>query len=184
MSPFTNTLLQWLPDEPSDAGFCGYLAEPSSQGLKAATCINEVNGSVCERAGNVGSDFTALGIKESLELGGTFKSHLVQLPCNKQGHAQLDRCSKPCPAWPWVYLGMGHPPPLCATCSIAHHPYCKRLFPYLQPKYTLFKSETVSPCSVTIDSARRVCPLLSCSSPLYTEMLVSGHLAAFSSPHS
>jgi len=52
MSPFTNTLLQWLPDEPSDAGFCGYLAEPFLQGLKAATCINEVNGSVCERPGN------------------------------------------------------------------------------------------------------------------------------------
>lgn len=52
MSPFTNTLLQWLPEEPSDAGFCGYLAEPSQQGLKAATCINEVNGSVCERPGD------------------------------------------------------------------------------------------------------------------------------------
>ncbi|OPJ89137.1 hypothetical protein AV530_017561 [Patagioenas fasciata monilis] len=52
MSPFTNTLLQWLPDEPSDAGFCGYLAEPSQQGLKAATCINEVNGSICERPGD------------------------------------------------------------------------------------------------------------------------------------
>uniref|UniRef100_A0A8C0ZD99 Attractin n=1 Tax=Cyanistes caeruleus TaxID=156563 RepID=A0A8C0ZD99_CYACU len=52
MSPFTNTLLQWLPSEPSDAGFCGYLAEPSQQGLKAATCINEVNGSVCERPAN------------------------------------------------------------------------------------------------------------------------------------
>uniref|UniRef100_A0A8D2MIU0 Attractin n=1 Tax=Zonotrichia albicollis TaxID=44394 RepID=A0A8D2MIU0_ZONAL len=51
MSPFTNTLVQWLPSEPSDAGFCGYLAEPSQQGLKAATCINEVNGSVCERPG-------------------------------------------------------------------------------------------------------------------------------------
>lgn len=52
MSPFTNTLVQWLPNEPSDAGFCGYLAEPSQQGLKAATCINEVNGTVCERPGN------------------------------------------------------------------------------------------------------------------------------------
>ncbi|XP_064275267.1 attractin isoform X2 [Passer domesticus] len=52
MSPFTNTLIQWLPDEPSDAGFCGYLAEPSQQGLKAATCINEVNGTVCERPAN------------------------------------------------------------------------------------------------------------------------------------
>jgi len=28
-------------------------------------------------------------IIEPLELEGTFKGHLVQLPCNKQGHAQL-----------------------------------------------------------------------------------------------
>ncbi|NWZ17464.1 ATRN protein, partial [Agelaius phoeniceus] len=59
MSPFTNTLVQWLPSEPSDAGFCGYLAEPSQQGLKAATCINEVNGSVCERPGNSSSNHSA-----------------------------------------------------------------------------------------------------------------------------
>uniref|UniRef100_A0A8B9G002 Attractin n=1 Tax=Amazona collaria TaxID=241587 RepID=A0A8B9G002_9PSIT len=45
-------LLKWLPSEPSDAGFCGYLAELSNEGLKAATCINEVNGSVCERPAN------------------------------------------------------------------------------------------------------------------------------------
>ncbi|MEQ2205606.1 hypothetical protein XENOCAPTIV_005321 [Xenoophorus captivus] len=49
MSPFTNTTLQWLPGEPSDAGFCGYLAEPASSGLKAQSCINPVNGSLCER---------------------------------------------------------------------------------------------------------------------------------------
>ncbi|KAK7904410.1 hypothetical protein WMY93_017017 [Mugilogobius chulae] len=52
MSPFTNTSLQWLPGEPSDAGFCGYLAEPASSGLKAQTCINPVNGSLCERPAN------------------------------------------------------------------------------------------------------------------------------------
>uniref|UniRef100_A0AAY4ETR7 Attractin n=1 Tax=Denticeps clupeoides TaxID=299321 RepID=A0AAY4ETR7_9TELE len=52
MSPFTNTLLQWLPGEPSDAGFCGYLAEPTSSGLKAATCISSANGSLCERPAN------------------------------------------------------------------------------------------------------------------------------------
>ncbi|XP_069016864.1 attractin [Embiotoca jacksoni] len=52
MSPFTNTTLQWLPGEPSDAGFCGYLAEPASSGLKAQTCINPVNGSLCERPAN------------------------------------------------------------------------------------------------------------------------------------
>lgn len=53
MSPFTNTTLQWLPGEPSDAGFCGYLAEPASSGLKAQTCINPVNGSLCERPGEL-----------------------------------------------------------------------------------------------------------------------------------
>ncbi|XP_043998689.1 attractin isoform X2 [Gambusia affinis] len=52
MSPFTNTTLQWLPGEPSDAGFCGYLAEPASSGLKAQSCINPVNGSLCERPAN------------------------------------------------------------------------------------------------------------------------------------
>ena len=31
-----------------------------------------------------------LRIIESLELKGTFKSHLVQLPSNEQGHAHLD----------------------------------------------------------------------------------------------
>ncbi|CAG01262.1 unnamed protein product, partial [Tetraodon nigroviridis] len=52
MSPFTNTSLQWLPGEPSDAGFCGYLAEPASSSLKAQSCINPVNGSLCERPAN------------------------------------------------------------------------------------------------------------------------------------
>ncbi|KFW75824.1 Attractin, partial [Manacus vitellinus] len=52
MSPFTDTLVQWLPQEPSDAGFCVYLAEPSQQGLKVATCIDELNGSICERPAN------------------------------------------------------------------------------------------------------------------------------------
>ncbi|KAJ3613912.1 hypothetical protein NHX12_020155, partial [Muraenolepis orangiensis] len=52
MSPFTNTSLQWLPGEPSDAGFCGYLAEPAASGLRAQSCINPVNGSLCERPAN------------------------------------------------------------------------------------------------------------------------------------
>ncbi|XP_063781410.1 attractin [Pseudophryne corroboree] len=52
MSPFTNTTLQWQLGEPSGAGFCGYLAEPSTVGLKAATCIHLINGSVCERPAN------------------------------------------------------------------------------------------------------------------------------------
>jgi len=33
-------------------------------------------------------------IIESLELEGTFKCHLVQLPCNEQGHPQLDQVAQ------------------------------------------------------------------------------------------
>jgi len=33
-------------------------------------------------------------IKGSLELEGTLKGHLVQLPCNEQGHAQLNRAAQ------------------------------------------------------------------------------------------
>jgi len=33
-------------------------------------------------------------ITEPLELEGTFKGHLVQLPCNEQGHAQLDQVAQ------------------------------------------------------------------------------------------
>ncbi|XP_045050721.2 attractin isoform X6 [Desmodus rotundus] len=52
MTSFTNSTIQWMPSEPSDAGFCGILSEPSPRGLKAATCINPLNGSVCEREAN------------------------------------------------------------------------------------------------------------------------------------
>jgi len=33
-------------------------------------------------------------ITESIELKGTFTGHLVQLPCNEQGHAQLDQVAQ------------------------------------------------------------------------------------------
>jgi len=33
-------------------------------------------------------------IAESLELEGTFKVHIVQLPCNEQGHTQLNRVAQ------------------------------------------------------------------------------------------
>ena len=32
---------------------------------------------------------------ELFELEGTFKGHLVQLPCSEQGHPQLHQCSEP-----------------------------------------------------------------------------------------
>ncbi|CAB1330419.1 unnamed protein product, partial [Coregonus sp. 'balchen'] len=50
--PFKTTPPPVVAGKTSDAGFCGYLAEPASSGLKAQTCINPVNGSLCERSAN------------------------------------------------------------------------------------------------------------------------------------
>ena len=38
-----------------------------------------------------------------------------------------------------------------------HHPLCKTLFIYIQPKSTLFKLKAISPCSVTTDPAKEIC---------------------------
>ena len=69
---------------------------------------------------------------ESLELEGTFKGHLVQLPCNEQEHAQLDQ------------VAQGLIQPLLESLQgrgihhlseqpvpLSHHTHCKRLFPYI-----------------------------------------------------
>jgi len=38
--------------------------------------------------------YKIIEIIESLELEGSIKDHLVQLPCNKQGHAQLNQVAQ------------------------------------------------------------------------------------------
>ena len=80
-------------------------------------------------------------IIEWLELGGTFKGHLVQLPCNEQGHAQLDQVAQIQPGFEslhgWgIYHIHGQPMP------VPHHSHCKRLF----PKSTLFKLHPTAWC--------------------------------------
>ncbi|CAL8239397.1 unnamed protein product [Gadus morhua 'NCC'] len=52
MSPFSNTSLQWLPGEPSDAGSAATWRSRRASGLRAPSCINPVNGSLCERPAN------------------------------------------------------------------------------------------------------------------------------------
>ena len=50
---------------------------------------------------------------ESFELEGTFKGHLVQLPCNEQGHLQLDQIAQsPIQPDTECLQGWVHPPPL------------------------------------------------------------------------
>jgi len=40
---------------------------------------------------NLSAAAWCMGSSELFELEGTFKSHLVQLPCNEQGHLQLSQ---------------------------------------------------------------------------------------------
>ena len=92
-------------------------------------------------------------IIESLELEGTFKGHLVQLPCNEQGHVQLDQVDQGAiqldleclQRWGIHHLS-GQPVPL---------PHYKRLLPYIQPK-SLFQLETISPSPLITDPAKEL----------------------------
>ena len=70
---------------------------------------------------------------ELFGLEGTFKGHLVQPTCNEQGCLQLDKVAqrKSCLMWPWMFPGMGHLPPLWATCSsVLPHPHDKIFFSF------------------------------------------------------
>ena len=63
----------------------------------------------------------------SLELEGTFKGHLVQVPCNEQGHAQLHQVTHIQPhreslQGQDINHTSGQPLP------VPHHPCCKRLY--------------------------------------------------------
>ncbi|XP_034040368.1 attractin-like protein 1 isoform X2 [Thalassophryne amazonica] len=49
MSPFTNSSLRWLPEEPNDSGFCAYLEWGQLTGLKANPCTATTEGLICEK---------------------------------------------------------------------------------------------------------------------------------------
>lgn len=101
-------------------------------------------------------------------LEGTFKGHLVQLPCTEQGHLQLHQVLR---APSSLTLGIsrdGAAPHLRAVCASAS-PYCKKLLPSFQSKPPLFQLETISP-SYQNGPRERVRPLLSYS-PLQILML-------------
>ena len=70
---------------------------------------------------------------ESLELKGTLRGHLVQLPCDEQEYPQLDQTShslikahlESLQRWSIHYTSG---PPV----AVPHYPpHCKRLFPYI-----------------------------------------------------
>ena len=92
---------------------------------------------------------------EFLRLEGTFKGHLVQFPCNEQGHTQVDRgaqgliqpCLENLQGWGINHISR-------QSVSVPQCPHCKTHFPYIQPKSILFNLEITSLCSITTDPAK------------------------------
>ena len=90
---------------------------------------------------------------ELFELEGTFKGHLVQLPCSEWGGAKSPiqpdlECLQ---GWDIHHLS-GQPVP------VLHYPYCKTSFPYTQSKAPLFKLKTIFPSPITTDPAKESAP--------------------------
>ena len=113
-------------------------------------------------------------------LEGTFKGHLVQLPCNEQGHLQLDQVAQS-----FFQPDLeGLQDDRVSTTSLGNPFQCftniiVRNF-FLMSNLNLFQFETISFCSVTTDPTKE--SVLSYSTHLDTKKLLSGLPLAFSSP--
>ena len=79
-----------------------------------------------------------LKIIESFELEGTFKGHLVQIPCNEQGHPQLHQVHRAPFILTWCLQGWGiyHIP--MQLIPWPQHCYHRKLSPYIQSKSRIF----------------------------------------------
>ena len=89
------------------------------------------------------------------KLEGTFKGHVVQLPCSEQRHVQLDQVAQSLIQPHFENLqGWGINHISRQPVPVPHHPHCKRLFPYIQAKPALFKLEAIFPCCITTDPAK------------------------------
>ena len=94
---------------------------------------------------------------------GALKGHLVQFPCNEQGHLQLHQVlSLPLS----VSRDGASTTDLGTTDPVPHYPYCKKPPPYIQSKHPLFTFEIISPSLVTTDPAEEPVSLF-LTAPLY-----------------
>jgi len=94
----------------------------------------QVSCSVCW-AGATTLWWLAQRMLESFEFEETPKDHLVQVPCNEQGHLQLHQVLRAPFSLTLNVSRRGHLPPLWATCASASPPLLqKNLFPYIQSK--------------------------------------------------
>ena len=94
-------------------------------------------------------------IIQPLELKATLKAHLVHLPCNEPGYlwlTQVFRDTSSLTLRVSKYMASTNSPE--QTVPVPHYPYCKKHFPYIHSKSSLFSSETISPCLITTGSAK------------------------------
>ena len=122
-------------------------------------------------------------IIESLELEAIFKGHLVQHPCNEQGHLQQDQVAQS-PVQPDLecFQGWGTHHLSGQRVSVSHCRYCEKRHPYIQSESEspLFQFGTISPCPITTDPAEESVPFFIIS-PLQI-LIVSCLPRAFSPP--
>ena len=95
-----------------------------------------------------------------IELEGTLRGHLVQLPCNGQGHLQLEQHAQS-PIQPYTehHQGWGIHHLSGQPVLVPRDPDGKKLLLYIQPISPLFLSETTSLCRITTDPAKESVPL-------------------------
>ena len=120
-------------------------------------------------------------IIELFELEGTLKGHLVQLPCNEQGHPQLHQVLRSLSS-----LALGVSRDGVSTTSLGN--LCQCLTTLTITIFFLIFSPNLPSCSLKPSPLvlspqsyyQRVCSRCSCRSLLDTERPISGHLTAFS----
>ena len=100
-----------------------------------------------------------LRIPELFELEETINGQLVQLPCNEQGHLQLDYARRSSSS-----LTLNVSRDRAPTTTLGNLFQCfttlilKYFFSYIQSKSPLFYFETISPCPITADPDKESVP--------------------------
>jgi len=116
-------------------------------------------------------------------LKGAFKGHLVQLPCNEQGHLSLDQVAQSpiqpdlqsYQGWSIYHISGQHVP-------VFHHPQSKEFLPYTQSKSIFFWFKIITPFSVPIFRISPLSVLKDCykvSLELSLLQAEQSHLSAF-----
>ena len=107
-------------------------------------------------------------IIESFELEGTLKGQLVQPPAVNRDTTAPSGAQSPIQPDLGCLQGWGIRHQSGQPVPVSHHPQCKNLLPYTQPKPPLFPFETISPCPITTDPKKEFVPFFPYFPALHT----------------